>query len=55
MGMGAKAFPTLYPIVVEDAEDAELDPLRVVVTGKTEGEEAVEPAMIGVAPGVCFM
>jgi len=42
-------------IVIQYAKHAELNSFGLVVTGETKGMPAVEPAMIGMAPGCCFM
>jgi membrane-associated phospholipid phosphatase len=55
MGMGPEAFAALDSIVVEYAKHAKLNSFGVIITGETKGLPAIEPAMVGVATGCCFM
>src|SRR6185312_12815332 len=52
--MRAEAFAGHDEIVVDDAQAAIAHPCRVVVVRETEGVVTVEPAVIGVAPFICF-
>ena len=53
--MGAESLAAFDPIVIQYTKHAELNPFGVVVVGKTKGMPAVQPAMLGMTPGSCFV
>src|SRR6185437_12853396 len=54
MRMCAEALAGHHEVVIDDAQAAVAHPFRVVVVGETERVVTVEPAVIGVAPFICF-
>src|SRR5205814_1719684 len=54
MGMRAETLARHHEIIVDDAQGAEADPLRVVIIRETESVIGVQPAVFGVPSFVCF-
>jgi hypothetical protein len=55
MGVGAKALSACDLIVIEYTKHPELYPVRIVITGKRKRLPTAQPAVVGVAPCICFM
>jgi hypothetical protein len=53
--MEPKTRPSFNDIVIENAELAEVNPLRIIVSRKTKRVVGVQPTVIGVPTGVGFM
>ena len=55
VGMGAEPHALGHSVVIEDAQYAEVSPLRVVIISEAKGVMGIQPAMIGVATGIGFV
>ena len=55
VGMRSEAHSTCYSVVIQNTQSAKLNPLRIVIIGKTKGMPAVEPSVVGISPGLSFM
>ena len=55
MRVRTKAASCFHGVIIEYPEYAEVHSFRVVVIGETETVMGIEPAMVGVATGFCFV
>ena len=55
VGVHAETRSRCDAVVIENPQRAEMDPLGIVIIRKTEGVCGLEPAVVEIAAGVCFV